>query len=286
MSKEYPTMATNITQAFFEMMWSYNFVRPGVILEYDQATRFAKVQLLQKSTLPIRNFTAVPQAQIDHVSVWLPRTKTAYFELPIGAGCIGICLFNDRSMDALLDTDLSALEGGNPADMVDPQDTRMHSDSDAYFLPGFYAGKFALSGLDETDIGFGRDENGGVSAKIRITNDGTVEIETTKDVSVTCEGDATIEAQGDASINAQGDVSIESAQAVDVTGNSQVNVDAAAVNIGTGGEPMTKGTTLKSWLDTHVHLIPGALAGGPGITSNIPTVLSPVGMLSTKATVE
>jgi len=32
---------------------------------------------------------------------------------------------------------------------------------------------------------------------------------------------------------------------------------------------------IKAWMDAHTHVIPGALGGGPGITSNVPTGASP-----------
>lgn len=122
--------------------------------------------------------------------------------------------------------------------------------------------------------------------ELKIDKEGSVEVTSKKDATITVEGDLEETVQGSATYTYQG------GHTVDVTGDQDTtisgghnltaststerisgskNIDCPSIDLGgTGGEPAVKGTTLLTWLAGHSH----PPTGGPPITPPPPFLAS------------
>lgn len=77
--------------------------------------------------------------------------------------------------------------------------------------------------------------------------------------------------------------------AVVLDGDTLIKIGAGSTDfIALAAKVLTELQAIKSYIDTHTHLVPGAVSGGPGITSNVPTspMPTPSSVAATKAMAE
>jgi len=129
------------------------------------------------------------------------------------------------------------------------------------------------------------DGNGEIQLDITAQGEGTGNI-TINLTGSSDNGNIIINTNGNVQLTAQKDVTIESSQViniqaadqVNISGDSKVVVDSPAIELGENAvEYLVKGTSLLSWLNSHIHQV-GA-APGPSL---VPTVLATSSILSSR----
>ena len=123
--KETKTLYSVINDAIEQRLSNVHTAIPGEIVNYDYATNLATVKATLKRKYQSEDIST-PLPLITHVPVAFPRMGGAHIRFPVSAGQEGLLIFCERSIDKWLDT------GG----VVDPDDTRKFSFSDAIFIPG------------------------------------------------------------------------------------------------------------------------------------------------------
>ncbi len=283
--RDFDKLAVIIKRAIENALRGLRVSQPGVITAYDHDSKLATVQLLLKETMDLKDAETMALPLLFDVPVLMLRTKTTFFDLPVGVGTLVDVKFSDRSLDALLESNLEILEGGSPDDMVDPQSTRSHSLSDATCTPGFYGGSLTSPSLDGTEIGFGKLDDS-IEAKVVIDEDGNINLETTGNLTASAQGSATV-AAGTVNIVAGGlisggPVNIESTQEkVNITANTDVILEAINILLGeTAVEPAIKGNAWLTWFKS----VSVKDSNGNQLTVIDPTPLD--GVFATKTKVE
>lgn len=125
--EETRSMAQMLKDAIDARLLEVHTAMPAAITSYDRGTNLAIVQPLLKRKY-VDEDAAVNLPTISNVRVMHPTSAggSAHVRLPIKTGDEGQLVFNERSIDLWLE------EGG----LVDPEDNRRFSLSDAVFYPG------------------------------------------------------------------------------------------------------------------------------------------------------
>lgn len=136
---ESPTMAKVIKDAIEARLVDVHTALPGTIQSYDPAKQMANVQPNIQRKYSSGKITSLPV--INNVPVVHPRGGKAAILLPLKAGDPCLLVFSERSLD------IWKSKGGQ----VDPQDTRKHTLSDAFCIPGGSDFGTAIAG-DASDL--------------------------------------------------------------------------------------------------------------------------------------
>jgi hypothetical protein len=100
---------------------------PASVVKYDSNTNLAQIKPEIKLYF-VDEDEPRPIPVISNVPVWMFRSASAHFRLPITTGDSGLLIFCERSIDRWM------VEGGD----TDPRDFRKHHLSDAVFVPGLF----------------------------------------------------------------------------------------------------------------------------------------------------
>lgn len=129
-----------------------------LLADYSRATRVAMPARVDKFTAATATTRAMidatpvfieplpgdeagePLPKITNIPILYPQSGTFYLRFPLAIGDIVLLVFCDKSLDKWLGT------GG----IVDPQDTRRHSLSDAFAVPGVFP-HVDVSAIDTDD---------------------------------------------------------------------------------------------------------------------------------------
>lgn len=105
---------------------------PGKVERYDAANQRADIQPMIQELQPTREGQELREtlSVLPNVPMLFPRSGGFFFTMPVNPGDLVTLIFNERSTDKY-----KSLQG---RDVVDPDDFRMHSLSDAVAIPGFY----------------------------------------------------------------------------------------------------------------------------------------------------
>jgi len=120
-----PTLVETIQALFEGRLSELNTSIPGKIVSYDYEKNLAVVQPVLKRKY-VGETEAVELPTISNVSVCFPRMGLGHLRIPVNVGDEGQITFQQRSIDKW------SISGG----MVDPEDARKFSISDATFWPG------------------------------------------------------------------------------------------------------------------------------------------------------
>ena len=115
-----------------------NTALPGEVVSYDSGTGKAEVRAMVK--LKYADNTVLTPPVISNVPIVMPRTATASLTMPIAAGDPVLIIFSQWSIDRWLS------EGA----LVEAGDTRHHSMSDAFAIPGAFSFKDGATGEEGT----------------------------------------------------------------------------------------------------------------------------------------
>lgn len=239
---------------------------PGQVVSYDPATNTAEIQPVV-NTVRFRdaeNLTTKQLPVLRDVPVQLPGSGKGWLAFTPAVGTYGTLHISDRELETWLAT------GG----IVDPQDIRMHSISDAIFEPSL------LPLVDDGDNGLLAEtiEDDRISLRTRtnttavaVKYDETIEIKNEKcTIAIDVDGNVGITTEGDITATADGNVITSAAETVLQDGTDYA-VQFTAMK--------SAFDTLKSELNTLVtvftaHVHPGVLAGaastGPTPTPGTP----------------
>lgn len=158
---ESPTFAKVIKDAIESRLVDVHTALPGTIQSYDAAKQMANVQPTIMRKYHSGKISSLPV--INNVPVVHPRGGKAAILLPLKAGDPCLLIFSERSLD------IWKSKGGQ----VDPQDTRKHTLSDAFCIPGGSDFSSAIAG-DASDLIMINDKS-----KITQKAAGTIKIENT-----------------------------------------------------------------------------------------------------------
>lgn len=193
---------------------------PGKIESFDHKTQKASVLPLIKKKY--RDGKAESMPVIQNVPVVFPRCSKGSFTFPLEAGDGVLLVFSERSMERFL------AQGGEQ----EPGDTRKFDLTDAIAIPGLFPFSVESKTENNEDSLWIFNET-----KIRLKEDGNIEIETPADLIVKVEGDCTAEIGGDATIEIGGDATLE------IGGNTTANIGGDATlevggttNLNSGGD--------------------------------------------------
>ena len=243
---------------------------PAVILEYEAGTEIATVVPLIKQIY--RDGTTEDLPQIHGVPIVTPRTAYSGLKLPVKAGDKVTLIFTMRSLDELLESDLSGLD---IPDQIDPLDNKLKDYSFCIGYVGFNDENSAigtddsvhlLNNWQKTQENRLRLEGNGdcllsndvASAKLEI--DGTITVKNAAgSIVMSPSGQLTILAPGNMNVTAP--TTTFTSSTVNVTGN--LNVGGNAVVTGTAAAAQVTATNTGTVLGTHEH--PGD-GNGPGNT--------------------
>ena len=106
---------------------------PAIILSYDADTQLATVQPLIKQIYKDGSTQDLPE--VYGVPIWTPRTAYSGLMLPVKKGDKILLIFTMRSLDNLLETDIS---GYIAPEQVDPEDNKFKDYSFCVGLAGFH----------------------------------------------------------------------------------------------------------------------------------------------------
>ena len=102
---------------------------------------------------------------ITNVPVWTMQAEAgnAFIAMPLKAGDLGLIIFSERSIDTYLSSD------GDKT--IAPNDPRLHSFSDALFIPGLVPFSKAVKGIDDKAIHAGYGD-----IDLKLYDNGTIQI--------------------------------------------------------------------------------------------------------------
>lgn len=253
---------------------------PAVITAYDAGTEIATVVPLIQQIY--RDGSTIDLPLIHGVPIWSPRSASAGLKLPITVGDKVLLIFTMRSLDNLLDADLS---GTTLPAQVDPQDNKFKDYSFCVGLAGFNdensaigtdAAVHLLNNWQKTEENRLRLEGNGdillsnAIGSAAIAADGDILINNevgsasiTPDGTITVSnaaGSMTLSPSGNLTIVAPADVNI-TAPTVTMSGNLTVAGTVVAVGTVTGLDCIAsnKGTVLSA----HLHPGDGGTGSGP-----------------------
>ncbi len=179
-----------------EVLAQINCAQVGRVVSFDRDAGSASVQILAKRVVfnKVQEGGALQQTPnlVDYpvltdVPVHFPSGGGAILSMPIAAGDVGVLLFNDRDLDAWWQA------GGANV----PNSGRLHSLSDAMFLPGLFAPSNPLpegTTGDDVILTFG-------GAVIKITPAGAISITAVLGNNVTVLADGTVQITGIGQVN-------------------------------------------------------------------------------------
>lgn len=105
--------------------------------------------------------TVVPFDTIQEVPIGYTQTKKYSMTLPINIGDTGQLIFNERQLDNWIVNN----------EIVEPDDTRKHSLSDALFIPNFVSRVNNIPNISDSELEIRTRDN---LTKIRINENGTI----------------------------------------------------------------------------------------------------------------
>jgi len=148
---ETPTLSDVIKEAIEAKLLDLHVSMPAKIEKYDNATQKADVKPLLRKKYKLNNGT-VEIPVIPNVPVQFPSADNgnAYIHFPIKSGDLGIIVCCERSIDNWL---------SGTGQVVNSDDPRHHSFSDAIFIPGVRPFSAALENTTEDEVIVQRNEN-------------------------------------------------------------------------------------------------------------------------------
>jgi hypothetical protein len=234
----------------------------GQVVSYDDTTNTAEIQPVVNAVRFGDAGTLTKQLPVlADVPVVLPGSGKTWLTFGPAVGSYGVIAVTDREIATWL------TNGG----IVDPEDVRMHSLSDAVFYPGVVP--LAVDG-----------DNGAIEEPIatdRIslrTRSNLTEVSVLADETVNVnvnDGAATlvIDVDGNVTLTTDGAVTVEAAETIDATagdtitldnGTETLSIDGADVKAGTGTDYVAMATLLNTYLDALGNAV--APAGTPVVT--------------------
>ena len=125
MTDRTPTLVEVINSIIDAKIVDLHTSLPGKIVSYDHDKNLAVIQpMLMRKYKTMDKAVELPV--ITNVPVMFQRMNDGHLRFPIKANDTGLIVFMERSIDLWL------IQGG----MIDPEDSRTHSISDAVFFPG------------------------------------------------------------------------------------------------------------------------------------------------------
>lgn len=221
---------------------------PGKIEKFDHKTQKASVLPLIKKKYKDGKAESMPV--IENVPVVFPRCAKGSFTFPLEAGDGVLLVFSERSMERFLST------GGEQ----EPGDTRKFDLTDAIAIPGLFPFSVESKTENNEDSLWIFNET-----KIRLKENGDVEIETPSDLIVKVEGDASVEIGGDATVEIGGNATVEIGgdASIEISGNATGNIGGDAT-IDVGGT-----TTLTSGGDVNITAPTVNITGDVTVTGTV-----------------
>lgn len=134
-----PSMAELLDRAVNSRLYDVRTCMPGEVIKYDSKRQCVDVQPLLKKDY---DDEVLDMSQVYNVPVVFPRAGEAFLHLPLKKGDTVLLVIADRSVDKWKST------GGK----VNPEDSRKHSLSDAFAIPGGYSFKHAASVSNGSDL--------------------------------------------------------------------------------------------------------------------------------------
>jgi hypothetical protein len=157
-NQQTPTLQDLLKEAIESRVTDIHVSLPGIVQKYDAAKQVADIQPVVKKKYA--DGTVVNLPLLINVPVIFPRTIKSFLHLPLAKNDYVLLIFCERSLDIWLQ------KGG----IVDPDDFRKHSLSDAVALVGFFPQKNELT-VDANNVMLVND-----SAKFESTPDGKTKI--------------------------------------------------------------------------------------------------------------
>ncbi len=191
------------------------FTLPGRVLDFNPETQLAKVEAGIERVVNGQGITIPP---IENIPVCFPGDGKYYFWHQITNGeTEGLLHFNQRAIDTWI-------ERGGP---VAPHETRILSEEDCFFEPGYRSKPGAIPNFKNDGAGI---SNYAGDQYIHLKSNGNAEAYTPQDATVdvgnnlnaTIGADATVDIQGNADITVGGD------QTSNVSGNLSATVGGTA----------------------------------------------------------
>lgn len=225
---EEATYNTLLNDAVENRLKSLRTQTPGIIQSFDASTGRAEIQPAIKSVLVTggeTRFVALPKV----INCPIGNLKAGGFvvTLPVKAGDECMICFTERSLDAWIKF----------GDIRQPNDLRLHSISDAYFIPMSTSEPKATQNYDVDNMVLRNEAN---DLKITLDTMGNITIDATQkvtvnasDVEVNSTSDTVVNASGDADINASGDCNINGTT-INNNGNAAGVVTTLSINPVTG----------------------------------------------------
>jgi hypothetical protein len=244
---------------------------PAVITRYNESTQEAVVKPLQKQIF--KDNSTHELNRIYGVPIWTPRTAFAGLQLPVKVGDKVLLLFTMRSIDTLLESDLS---GYTIKDQVSPKDNRFKQYEFCIGLAGFHDTKSAIGTDQDVRLlnNWKSHEN-----ELRLTEDGSVNIKnpTTNlrmDISGEIKADnenSSITLAPDGNVTITNDsVTVEMTPdgVLNLTAPGSINIDTPTSNftgeiIAQGEVTSLFGGVVKLTEHTHIGVTPGPSNTGP-----------------------
>jgi hypothetical protein len=237
---------------------------PAVIIEYDSETEIGTVVPLIKQIYRDKSTEDLPQ--IYGVPIWSPRTAYAALKLPVVVGDKVLLVFTMRSLDNLLEADLS---GTSIPDQVDPEDNKFKDYSFCVGLAGFNDENSAI-GTDDS-LHLLNNWNQVSENRLRLEKNGNVLLSNNvASAEMQIGGTITLaNAAGTIVMSPTGQLTITAPLGVEVTtplAHFSGNVTADGIITGADCVAAITGVTLA----THQH--PGDGGDGSGPLTGVPTV--------------
>ena len=206
---------------------------PAVILEYDADKEIATVIPLIQQIYRDKSTHDLPQ--IYGVPIWSSRTAYSGLKLPVKVGDKVLLIFTMRSLDNLLDADLSGLD---IPDQVDPEDNKFKDYSFCIGLAGFNDENSAIGTDDSVHLLNNWQKT--QENRLRLEGDGTVNL--SNDVAsaqLNIDGTITVRnASGSIVMSPSGQLTIQAPAGVEVT-SPTTNFSG---NVTVGGTVVAAGT--------------------------------------------
>ncbi|MFP4017565.1 MAG: Gp138 family membrane-puncturing spike protein, partial [Halanaerobiales bacterium] len=206
----------------------------------------AEITLLNKKDLE-GNLVEIPP--VLEVPVGFMKAGRFIIRPPYQKGDVVVVVFSEKAIDKLLIS-------GDPEN---PKYKRKHSLDDAIIV-----NSLQLESESDLNSNYTSDlliENQEADSRIVMKENGDMLIETSGDTDIKTTGNTTIQTDGDTKIDTSGATDIISGSPTTVTAPT-ITVDGEVHLGGSGGEGLSFGETLKSWLDEHTH--PGDSGGTTG----------------------
>lgn len=249
---ETPSFAQVLQDAFDARLCQLHTCLPGQVESYDSAKGTVDVQPLIKRKFKDGEIVDLPLC--NSVPIVFPRTATSYIALPIKKGDVGLLVFSERSIDRY------KTFGG----AQDPQDTRKHSLSDGFFIPGGYPVTLPAVGIEADAIHLKN-----IASEIVMMEDGAIELRNPiVSFKLDASGNITLQnAIGNITLTDNGEVTIANA-----IGSFSIDVTGKVAITGLTGELVD---LMSQHLDADIaHTHPTAVGpSGPPVNAAVYTAL-------------